>query len=702
MELNWQMKLENRIYMLNETLLDDVEVDEVTDETNEDFSDEIVNTFVFNVIYSTLSGKESVEKMFSTVLTKLFENFRKSGYVVSFEKTQPNEIRSRNSIVYNVSVSSDSLEDFNHLLVRVISTVNAFGKDSMYDFKLRVDMSGDDRESLVIDSWIPFYGYVSFHNVNFYKEYFPDFNFKRTMNSFVLFGIKNNVSKPIDRKETRYAVFFSEFDMICVFDKAGTEVYRMICKHSNCYKYNEYDLALVEYKNDTSMFVDLNGKDFIDKSDIELCYEFVNGYASVKRKSDHKWNCVDKDGNFVSEMWFDEVFSFDEYGYAYVSYTKGKKEELNVIDTDGKFVFNESYREISKFDGEYFKVLNKRGEQNFADKNGDLLWKDKWVAECTNFHNGYSKVKRIANGKIVYNYVDKNQNPIVDIWFDDVCGYVETGVIAFKRGFVWNFLDIKSKCVMYPFYKGDDSFDNCEQRFDTYEGIAYYVIMHGDENTYSKKNYKFANRYGKIIGEGWYDEVSYKFGDIICATKTVDGKKIHEFYKTDGTFLSEHNDDDFKDVGIFADGIAILTRYADDYEVTGKYEYSYMTDDCKYIINDWFETAGIFDDDGYAKVTGTGKKKDNILAKDGNYIIRNTMNEPDWRHDILRYEVVKSDAGDYLIVCDKKRMHNVFDKNGNVVFKKWVDAEIKNYAPGILSLGLDTYVDYSGNVVTFV
>ena len=687
--------------MLNESLLDGIEQDEVMDDTNEDFSDEIVNTFVFNVLYSTLSGKETVEKMFSTVLTKLFENFKKSGYVVSFEKIQLNEIRSRNNIVYNVSVSSDSLEDFNSLLVRVISTVHMFGTGNMYDFRLKVDMSGDDRESLVIDSWIPFYGYVSFHNVNFYKEYFSGFDFKRVMNSFVLLGIKNKILKPIDQKETRYAIFFDEFDLICVFDKDGNEIYRKICKHSDAYKYNVYDLALIEYKNDTSMFVDLNGNEFIDSSDIELCYEFVNGYASVKRKSDRKWNCVDKDGNFVSEMWFDEVFSFDEYGYAYVTYTKGKKTELkNVIDTDGNFVFNESYREISKFDGEYFKVLNKHSEQNFADKNGNLLWKDKWVAECTNFHNGYSKVKRIANGKIEYNYVDKNQMPIVDTWFDDICGFVETGVIAFKRGFVWNFFDIESKSVMYPFYKGDDSFDKCEQRFDSYTGLAYYVILHGDDNTYSKKNYKFANKHGKIIGDGWYDEISYKFDDIICATKMVDSKKIHEFYKSDGTFVSKHGD--FDDVGSFVNGAAILTRYADDYEKSGNYEYSYMTVDGKYIINEWFGSVNNFDSNGYAKVTGTGIKKDNILAKDGNYIIKNRRNGTDWRHSIFGYEVVKSDAGEYLIVCDKKHLYNVFDKKGNALFKNWIDAEIKNYVPGVLSLGLDTYVDYSGNVVTFV
>ena len=315
--------------MLNESLLDDVEVDEVTDETNEDFSDEIVNTFVFNVIYSTLSGKESVEKMFSTVLAKLFENFKKSGYVVSFEKIQSDEIRSRNNIVYNVSVSSDSLEDFNYLLVRVISTVHTFGTGNMYNFSLIVNMSGDDRESLNIDSLIPLYGYVSFQNVNFYKEHFSDFDFNRVMNSFVPYGIKNKILKPIDQKETRYAIFFDEFDLICVFDKDGNEIYRKICKHSDAYKYNEYDLALIEYKNNTSMFVDLNGNEFIDSSDIELCYEFYNGYASVNRKSDLKWNCVDKDGNFVSEMWFDEVFSFDEYGYAYLTYTKSKQIECH-------------------------------------------------------------------------------------------------------------------------------------------------------------------------------------------------------------------------------------------------------------------------------------------------------------------------------------------------------------------------------------
>ena len=101
---------------------------------------------------------------------------------------------------------------------------------------------------------------------------------------------------------------------------------------------------------------------------IDLLY-FSDGIARVQR-GDDKWNFIDKNGNYLSDKWFDWADNFQE-DFARVQRTNG---EYNFINKQGKYLSKEWFKWVGDSD-EYDLAIVERinGELCKIDKTGKLI-----------------------------------------------------------------------------------------------------------------------------------------------------------------------------------------------------------------------------------------------------------------------------------------------------------------------------------------
>ena len=123
--------------------------------------------------------------------------------------------------------------------------------------------------------------------------------------------------------------------------------------------------------------------------------DFYEGFAIVQRSDTYLWNFIDKNGNYLSDEWFDWVGSFYE-GFAIVQ----RSDSLcNFIDKDGKYLSNEWFNYLVKFSEGFAVVQREDGLYNFINKKGNIL-SDEWFNETYSFDNGFADVER-TNGECV-------------------------------------------------------------------------------------------------------------------------------------------------------------------------------------------------------------------------------------------------------------------------------------------------------------
>ena len=99
---------------------------------------------------------------------------------------------------------------------------------------------------------------------------------------------------------------------------------------------------------------------------IDLLY-FSDGFARVKRKD--KWNFIDKQGNYLSDEWFNWADNFSD-GFARV---QRKDDKWNFIDRQGKLLSDEWFNWADNFYDGFAEVKRANGEWCNMDKTGKII-----------------------------------------------------------------------------------------------------------------------------------------------------------------------------------------------------------------------------------------------------------------------------------------------------------------------------------------
>ena len=100
---------------------------------------------------------------------------------------------------------------------------------------------------------------------------------------------------------------------------------------------------------------------------LDLLY-FSDGFVRVQRTND-KWNFIDKNGNYLSDEWFDFVDDFHD-GFARLQRSDG---QYNFIDKEGKILSDEWFDWVDYFQDGFAKVRRTNGERAKIDKTGKLI-----------------------------------------------------------------------------------------------------------------------------------------------------------------------------------------------------------------------------------------------------------------------------------------------------------------------------------------
>ena len=181
---------------------------------------------------------------------------------------------------------------------------------------------------------------------------------------------------------------------------------------------------------------------------LDLLY-FSDGFARVQR-GDGLWNFIDKDGNYLSDEWFDWVDYFQD-GFARVQRTNDK---WNFIDKNGNYLSDEWFELVGDFREGFARVQRTNDRlYNFMDKQGNYLF-TKWFYWLDNFKDGLARVKR---GDDKWNFIDKQGNYLSDEWFD-WAGSFQDGLAQVRRGDnLYNFIDANGKIISNEwFYSVED------------------------------------------------------------------------------------------------------------------------------------------------------------------------------------------------------------------------------------------------------
>lgn len=157
---------------------------------------------------------------------------------------------------------------------------------------------------------------------------------------------------------------------------------------------------------------------------------FNNGMCAVTLGNRH--NYIKRNGEFVSEKWFDWVSKKTNNGFGVVMLEDGM---MNFIDINGKFLCKSNFDDAECFnDG--FAAVSLNDKANFIDTEGNILTPDFWYDEAEDFTEGYGKVS--VDG--VWNFIGKDGKYIGDTWYDYV-GHFKNGFAVVRINGKVNYID---------------------------------------------------------------------------------------------------------------------------------------------------------------------------------------------------------------------------------------------------------------------
>ena len=207
----------------------------------------------------------------------------------------------------------------------------------------------------------------------------------------------------------------------------------------------------------------------------EYVTERTDGFLHVRLNG--KWNCINQEGKIISDVWFDNAYSFRE-GKCFVK-INGK---WNLINTEGKIVgdtwFDDMFYHISGF---FIVVLNNK--MNFMKNTERKIISDVWFDYISDFNEkDFAYVN--LNGK--WNFINKKGKIISDIWFDYADDFND-GFARVKLNGKWNLINTECKIISDIWFDNVTNFEN---------GFAY-VLLNGKWNSINKE--------GKLLNDTWFD-----------------------------------------------------------------------------------------------------------------------------------------------------------------------------------------------------
>ena len=644
------MMTAKKIYMLNESLLDDVEVDEVEDSLDE--LSQVVKNYKVVVDFLDYSSPEIVIKQY-TFFESVMNRFKnKTGYIGSMDMNLKYSNGQCKKFLIEVGVTEDNLYDFNRFVIKLLIIMKSIiCRMNVLGIGMRLAISSLEPEHK--SGTLQFEnndGMLLISDESFYEREFDEYDFDANMHLLCKFAISGKLIRPLDSDGKRYAIHYKTKKCVLLFDecarRVNEKVYLVDAMDFSELKYDENHLMKIKMSMEGYYcynFIKFDGEPLLNFNPI-FCGDFNEGFASVQFQEDGLWNYVDTSGNILC---------------------KGKRFHTVCGFVDG-------YAKV--------KLFSKEGSVNFLRSDGSLVWNnDEPFLSTENFQYGYCIVRNFKNKE---NFLDFSGKLLLDDWQYGVCGFPDAGFYAYKKNTSWNFRRIGSSKDMF-----DKDFSYCSSFVSNdKKQRGYYVHM------YDKANILLDN--GKFLfPDEWVDMIKYNNGFIICVNK-IDGKTMHKLVRFDGTVIIDYNE--FLENYLAYENGYLRIQIKDS---DGENFENCIDETGKLISEKWFTVMSSLLEHGFfyvgdASKKSEGKSSTNIMNDEG------TLLFPDWSVIIRKYVFMKDKS--YVIIQNDEFRYNVFSFDGKKVFDDWTDDVVMEECDGILRVGFDKFVDYDGEIATVI
>lgn len=552
---------------LNETLLDNVDGDDVEDVDVET----TVEDFEFNYDF-----KFSYAKPMANFSKVELDNFLKKCRFIHGSRRVEFDI---NNVNFSLKFYSChlGLSDLCELIGFVVGLVGLH----RVTVSVHYETQGDDiTQSFTIDSDLSGFVYISSKNkfFGFFKVYFPDIPDNRIVDALV-----GSVAKHV------YHRFMStnpdgEHVVICLQDDYN------IIMDGKLLSEEWFSVCSLNFSDGFAKVSRTYGDNYIDKRGnllsperwFKQCYEFEQGYGRVV--IDKYENLVDINGNVIFKEKFESCFVPDD-GLCVVQ----KDGKWNIAKLDGNYVLDDFAVDVKSLHSGMFGIQSDDDLWSIVDKEGKPITTDRFE-ECRSFSCGFSQVKK--DGK--WNYVGLDGKILVkERWFDscmEFCyGYAIVTDNKDKIDFrTYNFIDIHGNLVSNEWYEhafvGIGGFLEVRDDMDHanllikdgtlfFKNWVHYIHLPDDDNgcaiiANKDKKEKFLTREFRMIPDGeWLDECYQFCGEL---AKVKKGKKFN-YIKKDGSFVFDENDWFIDKYKFEMRGDLLVTRDGTCFDFDGNY-----------------------------------------------------------------------------------------------------------------------------------
>ena len=730
--------LGNDIYALNESLLDDIEADEVADEEAVQsaeyrfmfhFKCDYVAAVVKNVFFNT-AMEPALGRLKSMGLVESWKFVRKYGkaedvpnlslYAGIVENSKDLKHTYGKSAVLSVDMmipeSAENADDI--MTIAVFMFQYALGCKLDSNGGLRMAFRKHESET-VYDIFFEKGKRWAFHcGINGRNL---DISSKKLAGMFIRKARNLGFMEAADDARSRFIAYtFGSGDdyKLCMFDSGGNclfshkvEPYRAGTVSSGFGKFNEYGLLLVRFSVTDKNFLRMDGSKLTSDDFDSDFTEFWDGYFQISRKDKNgvtRYNLIDKDGNMLLGEWCTYVGNFVD-GIAIIwkdDVNHSTRTARNFIDKSGKPVLSEWYDYINfesvgtpilKQEPDFKRSVARIGKYdrdrkalyyNYADRTGKFLLKD-WIrGDCGVMENGFAKLCRFTEDGDAktskYNYMRADGSLVSEEWFDELAGWPERGMFAARTGKDWAFMDTGTCKVLFGgtvFEKvdtksGEDGFDHYEVRTEPYSSYGFANLISPDGTMCCDKMEYVSVNY---VGNGFADVRRKAFGkDILWKW----GEGPVELGKE----------------------LSSIAGFRGNYARVFSYKQKNLIDADGNLVSDtWFGYIGDIDG-GFAGVmveseeAGKSDVWDLLACKTGVLIFGGSGTTQINRH----YAISPDEVVAVQSVRDNRFVYNMFDADGNQLLGEWTDFPIESAGDGLVRIGPNSYADYSGNIASFV
>lgn len=655
------------IYILNETLLDKVEVDDVKDVVYDNDDRKFVINLSIQGSYFMYNTVDSIKQYLNTKV--------KYCSIQNFEYKKNHERLDFSILFDDVDVNIDTFNDF---LIKLLYVV-CF-KKVRFDVSIVVSSFGDI--DFTKQNWLTFcieerqsMCYLCIRNIDSYHILFPEYSKKSIIQSIV------NVALPL-------GILF------CANKESGNELYKFIFTRS----ISDELMYMIVRKNGDVVF-EYNDRYEVFSTVFHCGRMLVHKIEGVGKDKQRYYNYIDMNGNFILEDFCSGICSdfIDEYGVAVVNIIESEETDDDIsdyyvlIDTSGK-VITRKFSEIKNFVNGY-AIVRIHEKYNYIDASGRLL-SDKWFTMCNDFlDDGYGCA--VVEDKKGNGIIDKNghllfQNIMYDCIDSGSEGFwivslFDDKSVSRKKT---NFVDMTGQLLLNDWYEDCDSFCNGCAIVTEYDYKNKYYRM-----TYVDTNGKFICKQsnGKPV---WFNSCS-DFHECGIAMVYRDDRYVDFINKKGKSILK----DNFYVNGYgtsysktpFCAGFVRVYKYEDD-RIYG----NYIDVEGNVLSDVWFSDVYDFDESGYAVVVDEKGSK-NLIDKNGKLLIKKKC----------MITSIEPFRNGYALVVNKKGHSNFIRPDGSFVSKDWY-YEVDEFCGSVCKVGRHqsnsksmeyNYIDTSGNLL---